>query len=279
VGVAPGRPLVPDEPDAYDLLFRSLAEGFPDCDAIDLPCVPTGGRLWGYLTGAPFIKENFLAHTPEGVREFHEIPLTGTFEGFMAQYRPKRRREFGRLHRAIVEWAGSEPVLRKVRHVGEIPDLVRFVTDLGWPRPYVRTLHRRHEELASLARRGLLIGYTLSCGATPVGAIVGVKYQGRFSMEVIARNRALDRFSPGTAVLHRAIEDLIHDEAVGHIDLGMGLPRYRHAATNVVEPRARVYLLRKTVANRLRRLSHRGYQSLMRVLRRGLGKTHAPEER
>jgi hypothetical protein len=279
VSLLPGRPLVPDDPDAYDLLFRSIAEAFPDCDAIDLPSVPTQGGLWNYLKTSRLIRENFLVHTPEGVREFHKIPLPPTFEEFMAQYRSKRRRDFGRLHRAIVEWAGGEPELRKVRTVEDLPYLTAFVTALGWPRTYVRSLPRRHDELACLARQGLLIGYTLSCGETPVGAIVGLKYKDRVFMETIARNRALDRFSPGTAVLHRAIEDLIHDEGVRHIDLGMGLPRYRHSATNEFEPRARVCLLRKTVSNRLMKASYGGFEALKDVVRKCLGRVDPNHEK
>jgi hypothetical protein len=279
VGLPPGRPLVPDDPKAYDLLFQAIAEAFPDCDAIDLPSVPTEGRLWDYLKNSPLIQENFLVHTPEGVREFHKIPLPPTFDEFMAQYRSKRRREFGRLHRAIVEWAGGEPELRKVRAVEDLPYLTSFVRALGWPRTYVRSLPRRYDELASLARRGLLIGYTLSHGDTPIGAIVGLKYKDRVFMETIARNRVLDRFSPGTAVLHRAIEDLIREEGVRHIDLGMGLPRYRHAATNEFEPRARVCLLRKTVANRLMKASYEGFEALKDVVRKCLGRVYPSHEK
>ena len=100
--------------------------------------------------------------------------------------------------------------------------------------------------------------------------MIGEKYKSTYFIERIARNRAFDRFSPGTTVLQLAIEDLIRGYQVDLVDVGVGLPRYRYSATNVSWPCASVYLLRKTLSNRLRKLSHEALRSAKRWVRRNL---------
>jgi hypothetical protein len=59
----------------------------------------------------------------------------------------------------------------------------------------------------------------------------------------------------------------------------MGLPRYRHSATNEFEPRARVCLLRKTVSNRLIKASYAGFDALKGVARKSLGRVYPIHEK
>jgi hypothetical protein len=50
--------------------------------------------------------------------------------------------------------------------------------------------------------------------------------------------------------------------------MGLGSPAYSYSATDVTEPRARLILLRKTLSNRLRRLTYATFESFI-----DLGKT------
>jgi hypothetical protein len=47
--------------------------------------------------------------------------------------------------------------------------------------------------------------------------------------------------------------------------MGFGSPAYSYTATNVIEPRARLILLCKTLSNRLRRLTHATFESFIEL--------------
>jgi hypothetical protein len=97
---------------------------------------------------------------------------------------------------------------------------------------------------------------------------MGLKYRGVYHVDSIPRGRTLDRFSPGSAAVQLAVEDLICNSPIQRIDMGFGSPAYSHSATNVIEPRANLLLFRRTLSNRLRRLTHATFESLI-----DLGKT------
>ena len=265
-----GTPCIPDNDALFDLLFKTLDEMSAARDLIALSDVPTEGLLWEYLHQSEYIQENFLTYAWNGVNPYHTIELPGTFEEYLRQYKPKYRRNIKRQMRILRDCSGGELVLRKIDSRDQIPDLFPFVRALNWPDEYLQGLPQRHAELASLAERGLFLAYLLFCGATPCAALIGAKYKSTYSIERIARNRALDRFSPGTTILQLAIEDLIRGGQVDLVDFGIGWPRYRYSATNVTRPCASVYLLRKTLANRLLKISHEAFRSAKRWVRRNL---------
>ena len=265
-----GTPCIPDDDALFDLLFKTLGEMSSARDLIALSDVPTDGLLWQYLHRSEYIKENFLTYSWSGVNLYHTIELPGTFEKYLEQYKSKYRQNIKRQMRILREYGGGELVLRKIDSRDQVPDLFPFARALNWPDDYLQDLHQRHAELASLAERGLFLAYLLFCGATPCAALIGEKYKSTYFIERIARNRALDRFSPGTTILQLAIEDLIRGGQVDLIDFGIGWPRYRYSATNVTRLCASVYLLRKTLTNRLLKISHGAFRSAKRWVKRNL---------
>src|SRR5262249_48601764 len=122
-------------------------------------------------------------------------------------------------------------------------------------------------DLRSLADRGLLLSFVLSCGGRPCAATLGMVHEGVYYLNSLLRDRTLDRFSPGTTLLHLLMEDLIQRRAAKLIDLGFGETRYKHSATNVTEARAPVLLMRPTIPNRMRRTAHAIFKGMVRRLK------------
>jgi CelD/BcsL family acetyltransferase involved in cellulose biosynthesis len=265
-----GTPCIPDDAKLFDLLFKTLGETFSACDVLALPEVSTESILCKYLHQSNYIKQNFLTYSWSGVNLYHAIELPGTFEKYLGRYKARYRRNIKRQMRILREFGGGKLVLRKIDSCGDIPSLLAFIDGLDWPDDYLQGLHQRRAELASLAERGFFLAYLLFCGTTPCAALIGQKYNSSYSVERIARNRALDRFSPGTTMLQLAIEDLIRGDQIDLVDLGVGWPRYRYSTINVSRPCASIYLLRKTTTNRLLTITHGAFRSAKRWVRRNL---------
>lgn len=108
----------------------------------------------------------------------------------------------------------------------------------------------------------------LSCGDEVAGLIRGSHYLGNYVVSRIEFRQDLAAFSPGVMVLHMAIEDLIVHGPTRLINFGFGEPNRKHHPFNVVHQYGTVILLRRTLANRLRWLSHRSFRSLLSTAKR-----------
>jgi CelD/BcsL family acetyltransferase involved in cellulose biosynthesis len=279
VQIIGGVPRIPDDPALFDLLFNTLDEMFPTCNVVALEYVPTESLLWDYLNQSKYINDNFITYSWNGINNYHAIELPDTFEEYLAQYKPRYRRNIKRQIRLLRELGGGRLELRKIDARDQIVDLLAFVRALDWPGEHLREMPLRYGEFTSLAERGLFLAYLLFCGEIPCAAVIGAMYKNTYRIEPIARNRSFDRFSPGTTILQLLIEDLIRGGRVARVELGVGWPRYRHSATNVTWPCASVYLLRKTLTNRLLKVSHETFRSLKRWVRSNVIGPVQPGER
>jgi CelD/BcsL family acetyltransferase involved in cellulose biosynthesis len=268
VEIVGGPPRIPEDVAVFDSLFKTMDEMFSDCDLLSVTNIPTSSLLWLYLNRSDYIKDKFLIHNLTGVNLFHTIELPSTFQEYMARYKTKARYNINRQIRHLREFGGGKLELRKIDSKDQIPDLLAFAAMLDQPSDSLGELAHRRAELANLAERGFLLDYVLICGDTPCAAAFGEIYKGTYAIDRFARNRAFDRFSPGTDILHLLIEDLIRGGRVKLVELGIGAPRYRHSSTNLTRQCASVYLLRKTMNHRLLRISHRAFRVAKRWLAR-----------
>jgi Acetyltransferase (GNAT) domain len=266
-------PLLPADPVAHDLLFATLHQEFSGCQAISMASVPTNSFLWDYVRESNFISWKFLSYAMHGVRLCHVIPLPATVESYFANFSGKRRYNVKRQTRILRDHFGGRLELRTFDSPNQIGDLFNAIRPRGefaglrrWGHTRALTIDRREAE--SLSARGLLLIYLLIGAGRPCAALVGMKYKGVYYVDSIPRDRSLDRFSPGSTAVYVAIEELIPNTSIRRIDMGFGSPTYPHSATNATEPRARLLLFRRTLSNRLRRLTHATFESFL-----DLGKT------
>ncbi len=270
-------PLLPADPVPHDLLFATLDQGFADCQVIAMPSVPTDSFLWHYVRESQFLKEKFLPYAMHGVRRCHIIPLPATVESYLAKFDAKRRYNLKRQTRILRDHFGGRLELRRFDSSHQVGDLVNLITPSGefaglwrWGPSKAMTIDRRETE--SLAAQGLILIYLLIGAGRPCAALTGLKYQGVYHLDGIPRDRSLDRFSPGSTALHLAIEDLIRSTSIRRIDMGFGSPAYPYSSTNVTEPRTSLLLFRSTLANRLLRVTHATFESLIDLGKTCIGK-------
>ena len=273
VSILGGEPSLPSGPMMYDLLFATLSRRFPDCGIIGVNSIPTDGALWQYLRHSRSLRDLFDLHIPDGVRLCHTIPLPLSFQEYLGRFHAKKRYNLMRQMRQLREHGEGDMELRRIDSRDQIPEFVRVANALkesAWPPGYRRPFYAPvvdGAEFASLADRGLLLCHVLYCGGRPCAGSFGLIHRRRHHLYSFVRDRKLDRFSPGTTLLHLIVEDLIRRGAADLIDLGFGEPRYMHSSTNVTEPRATVFLFRKTLANRMRRWGHAAFKATVARLK------------
>jgi CelD/BcsL family acetyltransferase involved in cellulose biosynthesis len=204
------------------------------------------------------------------------IPLPATVAEHRARMTGKRRYNLRRQAKLLRDHGGGGRLelvrVESTQQVGDLVGAVNAPPGAGrlsqWGRADPLTLDRLDAE--ELARRGLLLTFLLMCGGRPCAALTGLQHRGVYYLNGIPRDQTLDRFSPGSTALQMAIEDLILNTSIRRIDLGFGEPAYSHSSTNVVEPRASILLMRRTVLNRLRRLVHAASGSIVGLAKRCL---------
>jgi hypothetical protein len=285
VRILGGLPSFPSGPMMYDLLFATLSRRFADCGMIGMYGIATESPLWQYLQRSPSLRDEFDLHVPDGIRLCHTIPLPSSVPEYLGRFKAKKRYNLMRQARQLRKHGEGALELRCIESAHHVPDFVRDLKALdesAWPsgrrRPYYAPVVDG-AEFARLADRGLLHCYVLSCGGRPCAASFGMIYQRRHYLHSFLRDRKLDRFSPGTTLVHLVVEDLIRRGSVDLVDLGFGEPQYTQRSTNVLESRATVLLMRKTLANRMRRWGHsvfkstvdrlKGFQATIRALTPG----------
>jgi Acetyltransferase (GNAT) domain len=261
VSILGSLPLLPADPVLHDRLFEALYKGFPSCDGIAMHSVPTGSFLWHQVHRSRFLRSRFILYPIEGIRGCHMVLLPESVQAYHSRLSAKRRYNLRRQARLLRGPCAGQLELRRFDSSHQVDDLVCIINGtrergglLPWGSALPLTIDRA--EVESLAGRGLLLIYVLIGAGRPCAALMGRQYRGVYYLESTPRDRSLDRFSPGSTAFNLVIEDLIRNTQIRRIDLGFGEPAHPHMSTNIVEPRASLLLMRKTMANRLRRGTH-----------------------
>ena len=281
-----GGPVGPHEPSLLDGLLLAAMRAFPEAHGLGFPAVEAGTPLWHYVDKSPFIREHLLPYVIDGLQDYHVLPLPPSFTEYLARYDGKKRYNLKRQVRILREHGGGELELRRIDHVEHLPFYLDALSKLGSigsslkpsssvPFPAGGIL----SVLQSVAERGILRNYVLSCGGSVVGCIRACQYRNVLAVSEIPLDPAYTRFSPGVVMLYLAIEDLTTHRPVRFINFGFGEPDRKHHPSNMILSYASIVLMRKTVANRFRLACHKTFRSSVMWIKRQQFFRHAPASR
>jgi hypothetical protein len=262
VVVLGSEPLIPNDPTLHDRLFITLADAFPDCDAIGMDSVAIDSFLWRHCHDSRAIRDYFLLHIPYGRQACHTIPLPATFDEYLAKFTAKKRYNLRRQVRLLQTFANGALELRRIETPDEVPLLLESVSAFRRV-PFPKGQEPR---LRDLARRGILLGYVLLCGERRCAVIIGLQHKSTYRLDEIAHDQSIAALSPGSTTLYMLIEDLIRHR-MGLIDFGYGEPAHAYRSTNVTVQRGTILLLRKTFLNRLRRTGHSTFRTAITLIK------------
>jgi len=269
------QPLVPHHENIYDMLFASIWEDFPDCDCVYIDSLPTDSFLWNYLKKVGTERKNYLLYIPDGVRPYHSLLLPPTFDEYLSNFKRKKRYNLERQVKMLRDYGDGKLDMIRVDSEDRIQDFLEGAVSISqnsWQQTRIGTRidnsPQRHAKLADLAERGLLRSYLLICGEKPCAFILGYQFRDVYHYVEIAYDQSFTKFSPGTVLLYLLIEDLIRHNAPQKVNFGVGHASYKQEFGNIHNEDASVLLLRKTIANRIRMISHSSFRSLIHAVKK-----------
>jgi CelD/BcsL family acetyltransferase involved in cellulose biosynthesis len=261
------EPLVSQEEGVYPRLLSFLGETFPSVDAIFLKCLLEDGDFWSYLRTLD--SDEWIAYWERDFERLHGIELPESFEAYNRRFSHKKRYNLNRQVRLLREHCSGNMKLLRVESPQQVDDFVRdarAVSGRSWQFkrnvPQNIDAETKARELADLSRRGILRSYLLMCGDQPGAYVIGYQYRGVYHYSDVAYDEDLARFSPGSVLLYRLIEDLIEHHRPGHVNLGVGDADYKSQFANQQANYISLLLLRKSPVNRMLMIAHRTYRRI-----------------
>jgi hypothetical protein len=271
------QPLVPDDPELHDRVFATIADEFPECDAVVMGSVPINSFLWRYGETSSALRTRFLVY-PYGRRSCHTIPLPATYEEYLGKLSGKKRYNLRRQVRRL----GEAVELRCIERPDDVPALADAVAALrhapatGPGRPIAGEALVEVEKFTDLAAHGLLLCYVLVSDGRPCAVTMGMKHAATYRLLCIMHDHAVAELSPGSTLVFMLIEDLIRRHHIETIDFGFGEPARPYPSIHVLEDRASLLLFRKTLANRGRRTAHAAFRAPVALMKRWLRTSPPP---
>jgi len=268
-----GRLLLPPGERWLDGLFASIAKRYPGRFVLKIERIPRRGPLHDYLRLSARIQERYFLQEIPGQDRVHTIPLPPSFERFLARYSAKKRYNLRRQLRLLEARTAGKLAMSRYDSSRDIQDLVtdyaklvqasdRFADAAQFDEDSLFVAHHRR-----LADDGLLRSYVLKDAEHPVALILGFQFDGTFLLGQILHDPAYVEFSPGTALLHMVIEDLINDGRMNLINLGNGSPENFHRSTQEALDYVSYWLIPKTWKSRVFLASYTAFRRVVASLK------------
>jgi hypothetical protein len=257
-----GQLLMPAENGKFDALFSEIWKFSVKPLPIKVDYLPVHGPLYRFLTSSRQIRERFFVYQDPGFRGVCIIPLTATYEGFLARHTAKRRYNLRRQQQLLSEHGDGKLELRRCKSSESVEEFVESVVEIkraagfaieassdgSWSSLRTRLMSMEQSQAAL----GFQRSYVLMCRERPVSYIQGCLHGRTFYVRKTELDPAYARFSPGTTLLQLVIADLIKDKCCTAINLGWSQPPVEHdRCVNVFLDYALVWLFPRTWENRI----------------------------
>jgi hypothetical protein len=252
-----GEPLWPDDPQAWDLLFRELARN-GGYDTLFLEQIPVASALWKYLHESETIRRHFLLYRPDPPAPRLILRVEGTFEQYLRKFSHKHRSELTRRVNRLKDGTLGEMRLVRYETPEEAAEFLRHAVAVS-RNTYQWKLHRRglndemgllEMQLMGYARRGWNRSYILFCGDRPCAFRLGFQYRGRYFSHEIGFDPEFARYSAGTVLQYLTIRDLFEYNRPAVFDL-QEYGAYKQTWATESFPEGRLYLFRRSAYARV----------------------------
>ena len=223
----------------------------------------------------PALGERALRYVPKSYAvggKLHEIVLPDSFDAYLAgQFSSKHRGNLRRTLKTLRDASGGTITLERFDRPG---DGARFF-DAALPVARATWQAQQGTEfgpdlrarLDDLAGRGLLRCYLLRVGDEPCAFVIGYKWHTEFHYIRIGYDPKFAKLSPGTALLYLLVEEMCGEQCVTLFSLGAGDFGYKAQFGNVHVEVGDVWLLRRTLGNRILRRAHGGFRDAVVLAR------------
>jgi hypothetical protein len=259
-----GKPIAALDPALVDELFTGMFDAIPTLDCIRMETVKKGGAVWDLVGRCPALGARALTYVPKPYAvggKLHEIALPASFDEYLtAQFSSKHRGNLRRTIKSLREASGGSIALERFDRPGDgarFFDAAAPVATASWQASqgteFGGDLRAR---LDDLAERGLLRCYLLRVGGAPCAFVIGYQWKSEFHYIRIAYDPKFAKLSPGTALLYLLLEEMCAERRITLFSLGAGDFGYKSQFGNVHVEIGDLWLMRRTLRNRLLREAH-----------------------
>ncbi|WP_295748990.1 GNAT family N-acetyltransferase [Undibacterium sp.] len=263
-------PLISAEHAAFEVLLKYLFETYPSCSALSMPSLGRDSVWHTYIQHSPVLENAYCHYVIDEWRECHLIPLAKNFEAYLQRFSSKKRFNLKRQVRLLREFGEVDMQLDRIEQGDQIPALIaarKSMVPTEWlPQLLGQKIYQ------GLAKQGLFLSYLLRAGDKAYALIVATRSEKKLLIHNIYYHPDVAHLSAGISILYMAIEDLINNLHMESIDLGYSNPANNHHASNQIEIRGHMLLLRKTWKNRLLISAHQAYVTLFNEIKKIIGK-------
>jgi hypothetical protein len=204
---------------------------------VDTPTFRFATRLPKYLNRDPFVD----------TRLHSSMRLTRSYDDSLRCLSAHHRKQLQRGVKKLLANHPSAVDVRSFREAGELEKMVRDVVEIArktWQRArgggFIDT-ERMRQSLELAARMGWLRTDVLYIDGKPCAYSMGSLYRGTFYSDLVGYDPEYSRYSPGTYLFSRIIEDLCRQD-VKTLDLGIGEDLYKKRFVNCNWQDADVYM-------------------------------------
>jgi len=217
-------------PQVSELLLREALESLRrgEADLCRLEFLRVDTPLYRLARSLPGI----LGRDHSVVRQPHwTMELSKTYEEFLKGVSSDLRWQFKRKPKRIQADFASV-VVKCFEKPDEVETLIRDVESIAaisWQRRFglgFRNTERMRQLLLFQAKKGWLLAYVLYVEAKPCTFWLGYLHEGVFTSDYLAFDPDFSKYSPGTVLQARVLEDLCARHAKS-IDLGLGDDYYK----------------------------------------------------
>ncbi|WP_367850203.1 GNAT family N-acetyltransferase [Rhodoferax sp. WC2427] len=241
-------PMGAASPEMLDALIDFIFKSFPSKNTIAMQSLPKDSDFYQYLRNSKSIRKKYGFFVKDGWRDCHTTPLPDSFETYLSHFKAKKRYNLNRQLKLLEKNSGPLELVRidKPEHVPELVAAMKKLVSAQMLKSFLN-----ENQFTDLARKKIKLGYILKCSGIPCAVIIGIQSKGTYHIHNILYDQDKAEYSPGTSILHLAIEDMIDNLKISLIDYGYGSPEHSHQSSNVHKLRGHVILYKKTWANRL----------------------------
>jgi CelD/BcsL family acetyltransferase involved in cellulose biosynthesis len=275
-----GPLMLDDAAGAFASILEALEERYRDAfDAVIWEDLPTESYWWPQLRRENGVRQRYIVHAPDAPVNNWLVTLPESFDEYLKQFSRKTRYNLGRQVRLLSEHASGRLEVVKFERQA---DVELFLAEAGrvaavsWQGVLVgdRVTANEHwkAKLMSLASHGLLRSYLLRCNGTAIAYVFGYEYERVYHYVEVGYDPAAAEWSPGSVLLYLLVKDLIECGRIGTLYFGFGEIFYKKRFGNTTFPSTSVWLLRKTLSNRLHSFNHTAFRRGLAVARRCFGR-------
>lgn len=265
-----GGPHFPEDPAAYELLFRELPT--LSFDAVYVEGAPVESFLWKFMEGNAAIRQGFSRYAPEAPAPRVLLRLEGSFEDYMGQFSSRHRGTLQRKVRKFQNMAPGEVQAVRCMRPEEVDSFVDQAVEIS-RKTYQWNLlggglsntEEVRQRFSALARYGWLRSYLLVLKGQACAFVTGFQFGDRFWLDDMGYDPAWREYSVGTVLQLLLIEDLFSYNRPRVYELGEYGPHKEEFATdNYLQ--GKLFLFRRGWYTSFVRVGHQGCEASTKLV-------------